>query len=212
MLAASVWAETRQVNFQAMIARTRGMIVAPDATLAEHANPPPPIGVVVREQLLPLLLLNALAAFLLLLLFAPPEAGFLADPGPIILALAGDIGFGIVGVWIMSVIVRYHAGRLGGSNDPRAAFVLTALAMSPVFIGFTAAQILALASQELAILLMLAGAIYIFMVIYRGSGMVLGVPDKARGRHIASVIVTQMLLSFVIFTLIAMIFTPGLPS
>jgi hypothetical protein len=212
MLASSAWAETQQVTLQAMIARTRGMIATPDATLAEHASPPPPIGVVVREHLLPLLVLNALATFAILMLLTPPEAGFSGDPVATVLALAGDIGLSIVSVWIISLIVRYHARRLGGSNDARGAFVLTALAMSPLFVAGTAAQILTFASLELALLLLLAGVVYSFVLIYRGSGRVLGVPDNARGRHIVAVVLTQMLISFVLFTLIAMFFMPGTPA
>jgi hypothetical protein len=196
------------VNLQALVARTRGMIATPDATLAEHANPPPPIGVVMREHLVPLLVLNALANLLLLALLAPAEAGLFDDLGATILTLVGEIGSSLVGVWVTALIVRYHAARVGGSGDPRAAFVLTALAMSPLIVAGTVATLVALAGVELAMLLLLGAAAYGFVIIYRGSGPVLGVPAGARGRYIASVILTQMLLSFVLVTLIAMFLMP----
>lgn len=200
------------MNLQALIARTRGLIATPDATLAEHGNPPPPVRVVMREHLLPLLALTSLGAFLILLLFAPAESGFEDAPGITALILVARIGINVIGVWITATIIRFHAKRLGGSDDPRAGFVLAALALSPLFVAEMLAPLLELLVPVAGLILLAGAAIYAPVLIYRGNGIVLGVPEAARGRHIAGTVLTMIFLSFLLWVLAAMLVMPGMPA
>ncbi len=190
---------------QAVINRSRGMFVASEATLAEHGRPAPPTGVVMREHVLPLLALTSLVGFLLLVVVAPVLGGPAYPAGDVALTMIVRIVLNVIGIWITAAVIRFHAARMGGDASMEAAFVLAALALTPTFVVEMVAPMIELAERSLGLLAVMASGVYAAVLIYRGGGVILGLPDAARARHAIATAGTLILIALIASFVMAML-------
>ncbi|MGK9234091.1 hypothetical protein KXS07_17460 [Inquilinus limosus] len=183
------------MDLAAVLGRVRGMLFEPDATLAAHGVPAPSWRVVVREHALPVLILTSIGAFLLLsLLLSTSETG--TSIGLLVLFLAGRVLVNLAGLFVMAAVVRFYAGMFGSSAGFDAAFVLVALAMTPVYVAeMLGPGVQLLFSGPAAVLLVLLSIGYALTILYRGTGLVLGVPQEQRGAHFGLTLVTLVVLT-----------------
>ncbi len=183
------------LDLAAVLGRVRGMLFEPDATLAAHGVPAPSWRVVVREHALPVLILTSIGAFLLLsLLLSTSETG--TSIGLLVLFLAGRVLVNLAGLFVMAAVVRFYAGMFGSSAGFDAAFVLVALAMTPVYVAeMLGPGVQLLFSGPAAVLLVLLSIGYALTILYRGTGLVLGVPQEQRGAHFGLTLVTLVVLT-----------------
>ncbi|MGK9170113.1 hypothetical protein KXR53_27615 [Inquilinus limosus] len=182
------------MDLAAVLGRVRGMLFEPDATLASHGVPAPSWRVVVREHALPVLILTSIGAFLLLsLLLSTSETG--TPIGLLVLFLAGRVVVNLAGLFVMAAVVRFYAGMFGATAGFDAAFVLVALAMTPVYVAeMLGPGVQLLMSGPAAVLLVLLAVGYALAILYRGTGLVLGVPQEQRGAHFGLTLVTLVVL------------------
>jgi len=182
------------LDLAAVVGRVRGMLFEPDATLASHGVPAPSWRVVVREHALPVLVLTSIGAFLLLALQS--SVSDLDTPiGLLVLILAARVVSNLAGLFIMAAVVRFYAGMFGAIASFDAAFTLVALAMTPVYVAemlSPGAQLLM--SGPAAVLLVLLAVGYALAILYRGTGLVLRVPQEQRGAHFGLTLVTLVVL------------------
>ncbi len=182
------------MDLAAVVGRMRGMLFEPDATLAAHGVPAPAWRLVVREHALPVLALTSVGAFVLLVvLTAGSESG--ASIGLIALLMVGRVVLNLAGLFVMAAIIRFYAGMFGGKAGFDAAFVLVALALTPLYIAEMIGPAVQLVfSAPAAILLILLALGYAFTILYRGTGLVLAVPQESRGAHFGLTLVTLVVL------------------
>lgn len=182
------------MDLAAVVGRVRGMLFEPDATLAAHGVPAPNWRMVVREHVLPVLILTSIVALpLWLLLASTVEVG--PSAGLLVLALAARVVVNLAGLFIMAAVVRFYAGMFGAVASFDAAFVLVALAMTPVYVaGMLGPGVQLLLSGPAAMLLLLLALGYALMILYRGTGLVLRVPQDQRGAHFGLTLVTLVVL------------------
>lgn len=182
------------LDLAAVVGRVRGMLFEPDATLAAHGVPAPNWRVVMREHALPVLILTSIGVFILLVLFASAsDAG--ASIGLLAVFMVARVLINLAGIFVMATIVRFYAGLFGGAAGFDAAFVLVALAMTPVYVAeMLGPGVQLLLSGPAAVLLILLGLGYAFAILYRGTGLVLGVPQEHRGAHFGLTLVTLVVL------------------
>jgi hypothetical protein len=182
------------LELAAVVGRMRGMLLEPDATLAAHGVPAPNWRVVVREHALPVLALTSVGAFVLLLvLTSATETG--ASIGLIALFMVGRVILNLAGLFVMAAIIRFYAGMFGGAASFDAAFVLVALAMTPLYVAeMLGPGVQLLLSTPAAVLLILLALGYAFTILYRGTGLVMAVPQANRGAHFGLTLVTLVVL------------------
>lgn len=177
-------------DLSAALIRMRGMITTPDATLADHVSPVPRWTVVAREHTLPLLIGSALVSILLLFLIPPPSD---AGPALTLVDLASlvivRVVVNFVLLMIMAAVLGLFSGLFQGSSDFSSAYVLSALAMTPLYLGEAVLPI-----PLLGPLAALAGLIYSVVILYKGVPRALGVPQRARGRHFMLAMVSLFLI------------------
>lgn len=182
------------MDLAAVVGRVRGMLLEPDATLAAHGVPAPSWRIVVREHALPVLVLTSIGALLLLMLQA--AASDVETPiGLLVLLLVARMVSNLAGLFIMAAVVRFYAGMFGAIASFDAAFTLVALAMTPVYVAemlSPGAQLLL--SGPAAVLLVLLAIGYALTILYRGTGLVLRVPQEQRGAHFGLTLVTLVVL------------------
>jgi hypothetical protein len=182
------------LELAAVVGRMRGMLLEPDATLAAHGVPAPNWQIVLREHALPVLVLTSIGDFLLLLVL-PLSSGTGVSIGLIALLLIGRVILNLAGLFVMAAIIRFYAGLFGGAASFDAAFVLVALAMTPLYVaGMLAPVVQLLFSIPAALLLILLALGYAFTILYRGTGLVLAVPQQHRGAHFGLTLVTLVVL------------------
>lgn len=181
------------LDLAAVVGRVRGMLFEPDATLAGHGVPAPGWRLVVREHALPVLAGTSAGAFVLAALLGPatgPSVAFLA------LFMASRVIINLAGIFLMASVVRFYAGLFGSTAGFDAAFVLVALAMTPVYVAEMLAPVVQAAlSPAATMLLVLLAFGYSFAILYRGTGLVLGLPPEHRGAHFGLTLVTLVVLA-----------------
>lgn len=187
-------AQETVLDLAAVVGRVRGMLFEPDATLAAHGVPAPNWRIVVREHALPVLVLTSIGAFLLLALLLS-VSNIQTPIGLLVLFLAVRVAVNLAGLFIMAAVVRFYAGMFGATASFDAAFTLVALAMTPVYVAeMLGPGIQLLLSGPAAVLLVLLAIGYALTILYRGTGMVLRVPQEQRGAHFGLTLVTLVVL------------------
>lgn len=178
------------IDLSAALARMRGMITAPDATLADHVAPVPAWTVVAREHTVPLLVGSALVSILLLLLIPPAMEGApaltLVDLASLVIV---RVVVNFVLLMVMAAVLAFFSGLFQGSTNFNAAYVLSALSMTPLYIGEAVLPI-----PLLGPLAALAGLIYSVVILYKGVPHALAVPQRARGRHFMLAMVSLFMI------------------
>ena len=170
------------MELAAVVGRMRGMLLEPDATLAAHGVPAPNWRIVLREHALPVLVL-------------PLSSGTGVSIGLIALLLIGRVILNLAGLFVMAAIIRFYAGMFGGAASFDAAFVLVALAMTPLYVAeMLGPGVQLLLSTPAAVLLILLALGYAFTILYRGTGLVMAVPQANRGAHFGLTLVTLVVL------------------
>jgi hypothetical protein len=182
------------LDLAAVVGRVRGMLFEPDATLAAHGVPAPGWRIVVREHVLPVLILTSVGAFLLAALsLSVTETG--VPIGLLVLFLAARVLVNLAGLFVMAAVVRFYAGMFGANSSFDAAFVLVALAMTPFYVaGMLAPGVQLVLSIPAAMVFILLSLGYSFAILYRGTGLVLRVPQEQRGAHFGLTLVTLVVL------------------
>lgn len=189
-------------DLTAAATRMRGMLTAPEATLHEHLSPTPPWLVVAREHTLPLLIGSALISIVLLVLIPPP--GGQAD-GPSMVDITSLV---VVRIFVnfflllvMAGVLGFLAGMFQGSTNFNSAYVLTALSMTPLYLGEAVLPIPLLGPMAA-----MAGLVYSIVILYKGVPRALMVPQTSRGRHF----LMSMVLLFVIWVFAGLMLGPYL--
>ena len=189
-------------DLTAAVARMRGMLTTPEATLTDHLSPIPPWMVVAREHTLPLLVGSALVSILLLVLIPPPGG---PGDGPSVVDITSlvvvRIFVNFVLLMIMAGVLGFFAGLFQGSSNFNAAYVLTALSMTPLYLGEAVLPVPLLGPMAA-----MAGLVYSIIILYKGVPHALSVPQTARGRHF----LMSMVLLFVIWVLSGLMLGPYL--
>ncbi|TSD83936.1 hypothetical protein FFK22_035150 [Mycobacterium sp. KBS0706] len=196
------------MDLAAVVGRVRGMLFEPDATLAAHGVPAPGWRMVVREHALPVLVLTSIGAFLLLALLL--SVSDVETPiGLLVLILAGRVVANLASLFVMAAVVRFYAGMFGAAASFDAAFVLVALAMTPVYVAeMLGPGVQLLLSGAAAMLLALLAFGYALTIFYRGSGLVLRVPQEQRGAHFGLTLVTLVVLMLLLGLLLGPFILP----
>lgn len=182
------------MDLAAVVGRVRGMLLEPDATLAAHGVPAPGWRIVVREHALPVLILTSIGAFLLLALLL--SVSDVETPiGLLLLLLVARMLVNLAGLFVMAAVIRFYAGMFGAIANFDAAFTLVALAMTPVYVAeMLSPGVQLLLSGPAAVLLVLLAIGYSLTILYRGTGLVLRVPQEQRGAHFGLTLVTLVVL------------------
>ncbi|OWJ66578.1 hypothetical protein BWR60_13850 [Inquilinus limosus] len=190
------------MDLAAVVGRVRGMLFEPDATLAAHGVPAPNWRIVVREHALPVLVLTSIISLpLWLLLASATEVG--PSAGLLVLALMVRVPMNLAGLFIMAAVVRFYAGMFGAAASFDAGFTLVALAMTPVYVAeMLGPGVQLLLSGPAAVLFLLLAIGYAMLILYRGTGLVLRVPQEQRGAHFGLTLVTFVVLSMLLFLLL----------
>jgi hypothetical protein len=95
----------------------------------------------------------------------------------------------------MAAVVRFYAGMFGAIANFDAAFTLVALAMTPVYVAeMLGPGVQLVLSGAAAVLLVLLAIGYALTLLYRGTGLVLRVPQEQRGAHFGLTLVTLVVL------------------
>jgi hypothetical protein len=177
------------VDVAATVGRIRGMVVDPDATLAEHVQPVPPWAIVAREHAVPLIAGSAAVSTVLSLAFVPAAGttgGGLIEL-LVLLLVRVAVNFGMVA--LMAALVAFFAGMFNGANDFNRGFVLVTLAMTPLYVGEAVLPI-----PLLGTLAALGGLIYSMIILYRNIPVAMNVPRTSRGRHFFMTLASMFLI------------------
>lgn len=184
------------VDVAALIARTRGMIAQPEATLTEHADPLPPWQVVASQHALPIIIASAVISSLLFVMLAPALApAGIEVPGLdlVLVQLLLRVAINFLAIAVMAGVVMTFSGMFGGSRDFNAAFMLVALAMTPHYVAEAILPV-----PLIGPIVAIVGLVYSLVVLYRGVPIVLHLPPQNRGKHFF-----MSLLSLFLITLLA---------
>ena len=179
---------------EALKQRVIGIIRDPEATMREHVQPAPPAGVVMRQHVLPLLIISGLGFALLSLAF-PAIPG--ADPADVAMQAIFRLIVNVILIYMMAAVAALAAQLLGGSGGFSAAFTLLGLSMTPLFLAETV-----IALPGLGQLIAVAGLVFSFVVLYRTTPIALAVPQEHRGKHLALVILSLLVLLFLMISLL----------
>ena len=111
------------------------------------------------------------------------------------LFLAVRVAVNLAGLFVMAAVIRFYAGMFGAIANFDAAFVLVALAMTPVYV----AEMLGTGRATAAVgpgrgAAGAAGDRLCPAILYRGTGLVLRVPQEQRGAHFGLTLVTLVVL------------------
>ncbi len=190
-------------DYAAFIARCRGMIAAPNATIREHVQPVPPWATVAREHLLPLIVLAATVSTLLVVIIYPEIAAF----EDLLRRFIRMVVIGIAGAVVMAGVIMFFAGIFGGRATFSAAFVTVALALTPYFLTEALLPL-----PLIGILASFAGLIYSLMLLYRAGPIALQLPWQNRGKHFALSILSLLLIAMLAAPVLLPIFAPEMGS
>ncbi len=152
-----------------LIARVRGMIMAPAEEWRRVAAEPVELMPLFTRYVMILAAIPAVAGFLWLLLWAP------------LAALTGAVAsyvLSVVAVFVMAKIIEILAPNFGGPQDPDAALKLAAFSPTAAWVSGAAMIV-----PVLGWLVALIGALYSLYTLYLGVPIVCGVPQEARGVH-----------------------------
>lgn len=169
------------VEIAALVGRIRGMIMQPEATLVEHAEPAPPWRLVLKEHAIPLVSLSAIVSLVLFYVFVPGQLPAEVEVPGIAAMIFQTLVRIVINVGLISLvaaIVMFFSGMFGGLSEFNRAYVLAALAMTPVLLAEAILPI-----PVIGLLAFLMGLVYSFIVLYRGTALVLKVPEANRGKH-----------------------------
>ena len=183
------------VEIAALVGRMRGMIAQPDATLLDHADPVPSWRVVAIEHTVPLISISAGVSLILFYVFVPGDLppgvempGLAAMLIQTLVRVAINVGL----ISLLAGIATFFSGMFGGFADFNRAYVLSALGMTPVFLAEAILPI-----PVIGLLAFLLGLFYSFTVFYRGTALVLKVPQNNRGKHFALTIAALVVIVFI---------------
>lgn len=185
------------IDIAAFVTRCRGMILQPDATLREHAQPLPPWQVAGREHALPLVVISAVVSTVLIWLFPPqlPGIGVLVfSLDTLLLQLALETAAGFIGILVVAGVIMIFSGMFGGRSAFGASFVLATLAATPYYLGKALVPL-----PMIGMLTWFAGLIYSLVLLYKGSGVVLLVPAQNRGKQFALSLISLLLIAMMLF-------------
>ncbi len=176
----------------AFVARCRGMIAAPDATIRDHVRPVPPWGVAAREHAVPLIVLTAAMSTVMIWLFPPQLLAAHAEAGLelLLLQFVMEIVVNFVGVAVISGVVMFFAGVFGGQATFNAAFVMVALASTPYLLAKTVVTL-----PIIGAFVFLAGLIYTLVLLYKAAPIALQLPWQNRGKHFAMSLLSLLMIA-----------------
>ena len=194
------------LDVSTFVARCRGMMSKPEATIRDHVQPVPPWTVVAREHLVPLIVLTAAVSTVLIRVFPPP---FLVDhPGALglevlLLQFVFKIFINLVAVVVVSGVVLFFAGVFGGRATFSAAFVMVALAATPYFLAEAVLPLPVIGG-----IAWVAGLVYALVLLYKAGPLALRLPWQNRGKHFAMSILSLLLIAMLAGTALVPVFEP----
>ncbi len=171
--------------------RVRGMIADPKTTLADHCDPLPPWSVVAREHVVPLIVATSLVSALLLILVPPPGMEGSALPLALFQLLA-RLAVNVVALAVIAGLVALYSGMFGGRREFDAAWLLAALAFTPLYVAEAIWPLPAIGP-----IAGLAGLIYSLVILYQGGPIALDLPDKHRAAHFVLTLLSLFLVLIV---------------
>ncbi|MEQ9812580.1 MAG: YIP1 family protein [Azospirillaceae bacterium] len=182
------------LDLNAFYNRIAGIIARPTETFESDGVPAPPWQVAAREHLVPLLVVSAAIYVAVTFLFAPREAlqGLGLGLGELLLHAVIMIVVDFVSILLLARIAAAIASSLGTETGFDRAFVLMALALTPMLLG-RSLGFLPLAG----LFLVPASLIYSFVLIHRGAGLVLGLPAERRLMFTLGMFLAMLVISLV---------------
>jgi hypothetical protein len=195
---AAAWTAA-QSSMPRMVERIKNIVLKPKLEWPVIAAEPTSITHLYTGYVMPLMALAAAMSFLRMSLIGVsiPFAGVVRTP--IASGLAYGIvsfGFGLVGLYLVGLIINALAPTFGGSSDRRQALKVAAYSATPAWLG----SVLAL-SPILPTLLQWAALFYSVYVLYLGLPVLMQSPrDKALG-YTATLVICTLLLGIVFMAL-----------
>jgi len=180
------------LDLNAFYDRTAGIIARPTETFESDGVPAPPWMVAAREHLAPLLVVSAALYVAVTFLFAPREAFQNIGLGALLLQAVVMIVVDFLSVLLMARIAAAIASSLGTETGFDRAFVLLALALTPMLLGRSLGFL-----PLVGLFLVPASLIYSFVLIHRGAGLVLGMPSERRLMFTLGMFLTMLVISLV---------------
>lgn len=175
-----------------LIERIKNIVLSPKFEWAVIAPEPTTIAQLYIGYAMPLSALAALLAFVHMSLIgvSMPFAGAIRTPMAAGLAYAvAAFGFGLVGLFLVGLIINALAQTFSGERDQRQALKVAAYSLTPAWLS----AVLAL-SPLLPTLLQLMAGLYGIYVLYLGLPILMRSPPEKAAGYTATVVICTFLL------------------
>ena len=190
-----------------LFARIKNVLLNPRAEWPLIAVEPTSIAGVYRNFVAPLAALAAVMSFLRLTVIGvrlPSGDLFRTPPSSGLIYAAVSFGLGLLGVFLVSLVIDSLAPTFGGARDRRQALKTAAYAFTPAWLSSVLALVPGFAG-----LLQLAAGLYGIYLLYLGLPLVMGSsPDKSKG-YTAAVVLSTMVLGIGLSAVGGVVFVMG---
>lgn len=173
----------------------KGMLFEPRATWEAYAAENRDWQYTALTLTLPLVIVCAVAIWILRMLFSGFYAFGRVDTG--IVGLFLTIIIALAGIALMALILGVFAGVFKGRNDFSKAFACASLALVPAYIGQVIGTV-----PRIGLLIILAAAIWSFVLLYQMIPSYLAVPGDKRPAHYIVSLVAIIVVYFVLASIL----------
>ncbi|PZQ58021.1 MAG: YIP1 family protein [Phenylobacterium zucineum] len=191
-----------------LVARVKALLTNPAATWDQIDVEPASVGGLFRGYVLPLSAIPAVAGAIGLLIFGISGGflgfGFSFRPSPvwIIGQALLQFGLGLVGVFIMSLVIDALATSFGGEKNRVQATKVAAYSWTAAWVAGVAMIVPALG------IVAFLGALYSFYLLYVGLPKLMKTPDGRRTPYFAAVLIVAIIANALIFGLAGAVMAP----